>query len=208
VSPFVWEDYYAEGNAWQYLWLVPHDLDGLAELLGGRDALLSRLDTFFDQSMARRFQPLGPDLWYWHGNEPDLHAPWIYSALDRPAGTARATRWIVDTRYTDGPDGLPGNDDSGTLSAWYLFTTLGLFPLTGLDYYLVSGPLLTGAVVHLPDGDLTIEAPDASLRDIYVQSALHDGIPLERARIDHASLAGTTLRFEMGAAPSDWAQAP
>jgi predicted alpha-1,2-mannosidase len=208
VSPFVWEDYYAEGNAWQYLWLVPHDLDGLAELLGGRDALLSRLDTFFDQSMARRFQPLGPDLWYWHGNEPDLHAPWIYSALDRPAGTARATRWIVDTRYTDGPDGLPGNDDSGTLSAWYLFTALGLFPLTGLDYYLVSGPLLTGAVVHLPDGDLTIEAPDASSRDIYVQSALHDGTPLERARIDHASLAGTTLRFEMGAAPSDWAQAP
>lgn len=206
VDPFIWEPYYAEGNAWHYLWFVPHDLDGLAEALGGRDAFLERLDTFFTQSIRTPYVPLAPDLWYWHGNEPDIHAPWIYSAMDRPAETARVNRWLVNTRYTDGPDGLPGNDDGGTLSAWYVFTALGIFPLTGLDYYLVSGPQVTGATVHLTGGDLTIEAPNASYRDIYVQGATLDGAPLDRARVDHADLAGATLRFEMADTPSTWAE--
>ncbi|RLB53839.1 MAG: glycoside hydrolase family 92 protein [Deltaproteobacteria bacterium] len=205
VDPFIWEDYYSEGNAWHYLWLVPHDLDGLAEALGGRDAFFERLDYFFFQSMRRPYVSFGADIWYWHGNEPDIHAPWIYSALGRPAETARVNRWVVDTRYGDGPDGLPGNDDGGTMSAWYVFTALGIFPLTGLDYYLVGGPQVTGATLHLTGGDLTIEAPNASYRAFYVQDATLDGVSLDRARVDHADLAGSTLHFEMGVAPSDWA---
>jgi predicted alpha-1,2-mannosidase len=204
---FTWEDFYAEGNAWQYNWYAPHDLEGLAELLGGRDAFLERLDMFFEQSMRRRWQPLSPDLWYWHGNEPDIHAPWIYAALDRPARTAEVNRWVVDTRYGDGPDGLPGNDDGGTLSAWYTFTALGLFPITAHADYLVSGPHLTRAVVHLEGGDLVIEAPDASARAIYVESATIDGAPLDRARVPHADVAdGATIHFEMSETPTAWAE--
>jgi len=204
-DPFVWEEFYVEGNAWQYSWYVPHDLEGMATLLGGRDATLDRLDMFFDQSMRREWQPLGPDLWYWHGNEPDIHVPWIYAALDRPARTAEVNRWIVDTRYGDGPDGLPGNDDGGTLSAWYAFTALGIFPIPALDYYLVSGPQLTRAVVHLEGGDLIIEAPDASEHAMYVESVTVDGMPLDRARITHAEIAdGATFRFEMSEAPTIW----
>ncbi len=205
-DPFVWQDYYAEGNAWQYNWYAPHDLEGMADLFGGRDATLARLDMFFDQSMRRMWLPLGPDTWYWHGNEPDIHVPWIYVALDRPARTAEVNRWIVDTRYDDAPQGIPGNDDSGTLSAWYTFTTLGLFPLPALDYYLVSGPQLTRAVVHLEGGDLVIEAPEASAQVIYVESATLDGAPLDRARVSHADIAdGATLHFEMSETPTDWA---
>jgi predicted alpha-1,2-mannosidase len=208
-DPFVWEDFYAEGNAWQYNWYAPHDLEGLAETLGGRAAFLERLETFFESSVGSVYLPIAPDRYYWHGNEPDIHAPWIFAALDRPAETARYARWVAATRYGDGPDGLPGNDDGGTLSAWYVFTALGIFPIAGLDHYLVSAPMLTRATLHLEGGDVVIEAPDASDRAIYVEAATLDGAPLERARISHAELAdGATLVFETSETPTDWARVP
>lgn len=206
VDPFIWQDYYAEGNAWQYLWYAPHDLAGLAELMGGSDALASRLTMFFEQSEARPFMPLIPALWYWHGNEPDLHAPWIFSALDRPDDSAKWTRWVMERHYGDGPDGLPGNDDAGTLSAWYVFSSTGFFPITALDYYLVGSPVFTRAVFHLQGGDFVIEAPEASGASMYVGSATLDGAALDRARIPHADIAdGATLQLQMSAEPVGWA---
>jgi predicted alpha-1,2-mannosidase len=202
VRPTVWDDVYAEGNAWQYLWLAPHDLEGLAETLGGRDRLLERLAYFFDQSARERRTGL-PPAWYWHGNEPDLHAPWIFGALGDADATARWAAWAREVHYDDTPLGLPGNDDGGTMSAWYLFAALGFYPLAGESYYVIGSPRVTRAVVHLPAGDLVIEAPEAANGVVYVQRLTLDGEEIPRDRIEHARLAtGGTLRFELGAEPA------
>jgi putative alpha-1,2-mannosidase len=156
-----WEPVYAEGNAWQYLWYAPHDLDGLATLLGGRTALMARLDEFFMLSMSTPRTPL-PERYYWHGNEPDIHAPWMPSAYGDAVRASRFVHWVRTERYTDGPDGIPGNDDAGTLSAWYLFAALGMYPLAGTDQWLLAAPLATRAEVTLAGGrTLTVEAPNA-----------------------------------------------
>jgi predicted alpha-1,2-mannosidase len=196
-DPGQWQDYYAEGNAWHYLWAVPHDLEGLADALGGPETFLARLDTFFEESNAERYLPLIPSAWYWHGNEPDLHAAWIYAALDRPDDSARWVRWVLARHYGDGPDGLPGNDDSGALSAWYVFSSIGLYPLAGLDHYLLGSPIFTHVALHLDGGDLAIEAPGSSDRSILVREISLDGVPLDRPRVPHASLPGATLHFEV-----------
>ena len=205
-DPGRWQDFWAEGNSWHYLWYAPHDLEGLAEVMGGREVLLERLDHFFESSADRESFPLLPSPWYWHGNEPDLHAPWIYAALDRPADSARWVRWAMERHYGDGPDGLPGNDDSGTLSAWFVFSAIGLYPIAGLDHYLIGSPIFDRVVVHLAGGDLVIEATGAAEGALYVQRATLDGEPLERARVAHDDLAGATLRLEMGHEPSGWAR--
>ena len=196
-DPLAWQDYFAEGNVWQYVWYVPHDMDGLAELMGGRDALLARLDQFFADTAVRPMT-LFPGHFYWHGNEPDIHTAWMYSYFDRPDDAARWVRWIVRTYYSDGPEGLPGNDDSGTLSAWLAFAYLGFYPITGWDEYLVAAPMLTRATVHLPGGDLVIEAPNAS-DERYVREAFEvNGAARASSRITHAEIAdGAMLRFSL-----------
>ncbi|MDQ3035501.1 MAG: GH92 family glycosyl hydrolase [Myxococcota bacterium] len=197
-----WQDAYSEGNGWQYLWLAPHDLDGLAETLGGRDAALARLTRFFEESELER-RTFAPPAWYWHGNEPDLHAPFVFAALGDHDGTARWASWARRTFYDDAPTGLPGNDDGGTMSAWYLFASLGLYPLAGDDDYVLGTPLWTRAVLHLEGGDLVIEAPDASAGAVYAREIAWDGTPIAPLRIEHATIAaGGTLRFEMTGAPT------
>jgi predicted alpha-1,2-mannosidase len=196
-DPNGWQDYYAEGNAWQYRWLAPHDLEALAAAEGGVAPFLEQLDQFFEESAAEDYEPILPSRWYWHGNEPDLHAAWIYAALDRPAGSARWVRWALARHYGDGPDGLPGNDDAGTMSAWYVFSALGLYPIAGLEDYLVGSPIFTRAVVHLDAGDLVIEAPASSARALYVREATLDGAALDRPRVRHDALPGATLRLDL-----------
>ncbi|WP_236519459.1 GH92 family glycosyl hydrolase [Sandaracinus amylolyticus] len=196
-----WEDFYAEGNAWQYLWLAPHDVDGLAETMGGRDRMIERLAFFFEQSEAER-RTIGPPAWYWHGNEPDLHAPYLFAALGDHARSARWAAWARRTFYGDTPEGLPGNDDGGTMSAWYLFASLGLYPMAGDDDFVLGTPLWTRAVVHLEGGDLVIEAPEASAHAVYARSMSWNGTTVEGTRIEHADIAaGGTLSFEMSASP-------
>ncbi|MFW5920512.1 MAG: GH92 family glycosyl hydrolase [Polyangiales bacterium] len=205
LDPIVWEDYFVEGNAWQYMWYAPHDLERMAEVRGGREAMLEVLREFFDLSSRRPINTTVPANYYWHGNEPDLHVAWIFSALDDPAGTARWTRWAMEEHYADDPGGLPGNDDSGTLSAWYVFAALGFYPIAGADYYLVGSPTLTRATLHLEGGDFVVEAPDASDRSIYVTGAMLNGEPLERARFTHDDIAGGgRLELDMGAEPTGW----
>lgn len=203
-----WQDYYAEGNAWQYAWYAPHDLEGLAEALGGREALLARLTDFFERSELLGYNPVVPASYYWHGNEPDLHAAWIYAELDAPADTSRWVRWVIEQHYSSAPDGLPGNDDAGTLSAWYVFASLGFFPIAGSDHYLLASPLFSRAVVHLPAGDLVIDAPSAGESHVFIRSAQLNGAPLDRARLFHRDLAGATLSFDLGSAPTSWGTAP
>ncbi|MBX3250427.1 MAG: GH92 family glycosyl hydrolase [Myxococcales bacterium] len=192
-----WEDFYAEGNAWQYLFFVPHDLEGLADVLG--DDFFPRLDRFFQES-TRNTSTVFPNQWYWHGNEPDIHAPFIYAALDEPEGTWRWGRWVSRTYYDDTPDGLPGNDDAGTLSAWYVFAALGVYPVTvAADWYALGSPLVTYAEVDLPSGGtFVVDARDGSDRAWRVREARWNDAPLSRSRIGHAELAaGGTLTFDM-----------
>ena len=204
VDPLVWQDFYAEGNAMQYLWYAPHDLAGLAELMGGREALLDRLRDLFTMSEQEPIS-IKPQNYYWHGNEPDLHAAFIFSALAEPAETALWSRWIADHRYADHAAGLPGNDDAGTLSAWYVLTATGLFPIAGTDTYLVGSPRFNRVTLHLAGGDLVIDAPEASPDAIYVDQLHLDGAAIAAPRLRHAQLAsGGLLRFDMTQKPGDW----
>lgn len=188
---------YTEGSAWQYLWLAPHDPDGLAETLGGREQALGRLRTFFDASVEE--EPiLGHRNLYWHGNEPGLHAPWLFSTWGSPAETAKWVRWIADSFYGTGPDGLAGNDDSGTVSAWLLFAAAGIYPLAGLDLYVVGAPLFPRVVLHREGGDLIVEAnADPKLHPVIEQVTL-DGVVIDGPYLRHHELVGEhTLHFSL-----------
>ena len=197
-----WDDAYAEGDGWQYLWLAPHDPEGLASTLGGRTTALSRLTTFFDEASRERRSYAAP-VWYWHGNEPDLHAAYLFALWGDPDGTARWSTWARETFYGVGPRGLPGNDDGGTMSAWYVYASLGLYPIAGDDLDVVGSPLWNRAVVHLSGGDLVIEAPDAAPGVPYVEELTWDGAPISRETIAPSSLAGGgTLHFTLSSAPA------
>jgi predicted alpha-1,2-mannosidase len=196
-SPTRMSDHYVEGNAWHYLWMVPHDPDGLAELFGGREAALERLREFFELSEAE--QPvLGVRQHYWPSNEPDLSAPWFFAAWGAPDESHRWVDWVVTKLYTDGVDGIPGNDDGGTMSAWLLFAAAGLYPLPGTDRYVISIPRYPRMVLHRAGGDLVIEATPKPAVGLKVETVTLDGAPLEGTTIDHAALAGEhTLRFQL-----------
>lgn len=197
LDPAEWQDFYAEGNANQYSWYVPHDLDGLAERMGGREATLDRLRDFFERSTVRASTIL-PGPYYWQGNEPDIHAPWIFAHFDEPDETFAWTRWIARTFYGVGVDGLPGNDDSGTLSAWYVFASLGFYPITGASHYLVGAPLLPGAELRLGERTVRIEAPNAGDHVRHIARVSVDGTPQPRSRIEHDALIGaSTWRFDL-----------
>lgn len=192
-----WQTYYAEGNVWQYQYFVPHDLDGLADATGGRAVMLDRLHALFERSEAAPPSPL-PAPYYWHGNEPDLHYAWIFSALDDLPRGARWVRWALRRHYGAGPDGLPGNDDGGTMSAWLVYAMLGFYPLAGTDVYFVASPALPRATLRLPGGELTVVAPGASDARVIPRAVVLGGQALARPRLRHGAIAsGATLRFEL-----------
>ena len=191
-----WQDFYAEGTPWQYLWYVPHDVEGLATQMGGRDRMLERLEQFFMRSTTNRLGPAFPPVYYWHGNEPDIHAPFLFSALDRPELASRWVHWVIAEHYDDTPEGLPGNDDAGTLSAWYVFATLGIFPIAGTDVVYVAAPTVPRAELAIPGGALTIDAEGAALGRADVQAITLDGVETTGA-VEHAGLRGATLRTSL-----------
>ncbi len=194
-----WIDYYTEGNGWQYLWYVPHDLAGLGEVMGGQASMLDRLDEFFVNSSRMRITAI-PGFWYWHGNEPDIHASFIFSALGEVERSSRWSRWVARTMYGDGPTGIPGNDDGGTLSAWLVFASMGIFTLAGEEDYLLGSPLMTRVEFDVEGGTFVIEAPEASDQAPIVTEARLDGEVLSAPRFSHARVvAGSTLSLSMGA---------
>jgi len=206
-EPTAWEEYFTEGDAWQHLWLSPH-ADLLAEIMGGFEALVTTLEDFFERSKQDwENSPMGywaPLPYYWHGNEPDIHAAYLFAAVGRPHLTQKWVRWIMDIHYGLGPHGLAGNDDAGTLSAWYVFSALGFFPWAGSDLYYVGTPAFERATLHLPGGDFLVEATGHD-QGPYVQSVVLNGAPLDQPWFNHADLAdGGTLSFVLGAEPSDW----
>jgi predicted alpha-1,2-mannosidase len=195
-DPAAMDDAYVEGNAWHYLWMVPHDPEGLADVLGGEAAALARLREFFEASLVD-VPILNVRSHYWPANEPDIGAPWLFAAWGKPKETWRWVDWAVTELYGDGADGIPGNDDGGTMSAWLLFAATGLYPLPGTDRYIVSAPRHAKVVLRRPGGDLTLVASPAPRPGRVPTRVTLDGKPIGRT-VTHAELAGTrVLRFEM-----------
>ncbi|WP_286068514.1 GH92 family glycosyl hydrolase [Stenotrophomonas sp. 57] len=212
---------YTEGNAWQYSWYVPQDVAGLAAAHGGSDKLLARLDEVFnakvDPSIFEHMEDItGLIGWYAHGNEPSHHVAYLYSYAGQPWRTQARLKQIMDTQYADRPDGLAGNDDVGQMSAWYVFTALGFYPVApGSGEYILGRPFLPKATMRLPNGKtFTIVADGLDEAHTYVGSVSLNGKPLQRTFLRHDEImAGGELRFSMQAEPNkDWpgqgAQAP
>lgn len=191
-----------EGNVRQWTTFVPHDVPGLAEAMGGPEVLLGFLTRLFEEAAAAEPTVL-PELWYWHGNQPDIHAAYMFAELGRPELTERWVDWIRRERYGAGPDGLAGNDDGGTLSAWYVFSALGFYPKIGEARYVLGTPLFPEAVLELGAGrQLRIVAEGWAEGAIHVAEVRLDGRTLEGPFIDHAELvAARELVFEMSATP-------
>ncbi|MDP8255757.1 MAG: GH92 family glycosyl hydrolase [Candidatus Alcyoniella australis] len=202
--PLWFSEDYCEGNAYHWSFYVPYDVDELAFAHGGRDVLIYRLEQMFQNSVNWPNTPL-PDIFYWHGNEPDILVPYLFNELGRPDLTQKWVRWVMDAHYTGGPDGVDGNDDGGTLSAWYVFSAMGIYSLPGTDIYYIASPIFENLVLHRDQGDITITAHNASPDNIYVQSVQLNGEPLDEPIFHHDQIAdGATFEFVMGPQPSGW----
>lgn len=192
---------YVEGSAWQWRWGAPYDSELLIHLFGGREAFVNELSAFFERSD----RPLGswnPGPYYWHGNQPDIHAAYLFNEAGRPDLTQKWSRWILDTKYADTHDGLDGNDDGGTLSAWYVFGALGLYPVAGTDRYQLGAPLFRKATLRLGTGVLEIETKAHGKEQPYARAVRLNGRLLDRWWIRHAEIAsGGRLEFEMSQQP-------
>ncbi len=190
-----WEAPFYEGNSLQYSTYVPQDVPGLVKKVGGRDAFVAWLDRLFDAGH------------YNQGNEPDILAPWMYIDAGRPDRTAERVRHLLATQYGTGRAGLPGNDDAGAMSSWYVWSSMGLYPLAGKPLYYIGSPVFARSVIHLEGGKtFTVSAPKTSATNLYVQAARLNGKPIDRATLSHAELmAGGVLELDMGDKPSKWA---
>jgi predicted alpha-1,2-mannosidase len=193
-DPAEFREEYTEGNARQWLFFVPHDVEGLAALSGGVDALVARFESIFEATANAEDTPL-PDLGYWHGNEPDIHAAYLFTDLGRPERTHHWVDWIMSRRYDDSPAGLDGNDDGGTLSAWYVWSALGLYPKLATDRYYLARPTFPRAAVRIGDHTLVLERAGEGARVAAIEV---DGRVWSGWTIDHAALvAARRIVFRM-----------
>jgi predicted alpha-1,2-mannosidase len=204
---------YTEGNAWQYSWYVPQDVAGLAAAHGGADKLLARLDDVFDAKVDPKVFEHMEDItgligWYAHGNEPSHHVAYLYAYAGQPWRTQARLKQIMDTQYKPTPDGLAGNDDLGQMSAWYVFTALGFYPVApGSNQYILGRPFVAKATLNLPNGKrFSVIADGLDDAHPYAGSVALNGKPLDRVYITHQELmAGGELRFAMQAQPNrEW----
>ena len=204
-------DDYCEGNGWQYTWLVPHDVNGLAECFGGKEKMLNKLDSLFIVPSVVEGSDSSPDIsgligQYAHGNEPSHHILYFYTMLGQPWKTAEKVNEVLTTLYSAEPDGLAGNEDVGQMSSWYIISSLGFYQVEpGSDRYWFGKPAFSNAIIRLAEGDFTIEAKNLSKENIYIQSVELDGKAYENGYIRHADIkAGSKLVFNMGNTPKNW----
>lgn len=198
IDDHAWEDDFVEGNAWHYLWYVPFDVDSMIAVQhgGDRQAFLDRLGTYWDEVYAEP-DDLFPDDWYWHGNEPVLHYAALGSLAGEQALSAESARWLMANRYDDTPEGLDGNDDAGTLSAWFAFQAIGIYPIAGTDRYALTSPLFERVEIDRPDGTWVITARDVSPTGLYVKRAVAGGEALQHPWLTHEQLATGSLELTM-----------
>jgi predicted alpha-1,2-mannosidase len=199
------ESGFTEGNAWQYSWYQPQDVQGLINLLGGDKQLIGKLDAMFDAKVEIRQYADVEDIsgmigQYIHGNEPSHHLAYLYNYAGAPLRTQERLKQIMDSQYRPAPDGLVGNDDLGQMSAWFVFTSLGFYPVApGSNEYVIGRPFVDRATLHLPNGKtLVIIAVNLSDTNSYVKSVTLNGKPLTRSFVRHEELMrGGELRFVM-----------
>jgi len=208
-------DDYTEANAWQYSWYVPQDVAGLITAMGGDAAFVHKLDELFDAKVDPSIFKNVEDItgligWYAHGNEPSHHIAYLYDYAGAPWKTQQRLKQIMDSEYGPGPAGLIGNDDLGQMSAWYIFTALGFYPVTpASDEYALGRPFVPRASIHLGNGHtFTITAAPFDNAHPYVGEVTLNGKPLDRVYLKHADiLAGGELHFTMQAEPNkQWGQ--
>lgn len=191
---------FSEGTPWHYNFMVPHDAEGLAARMG-KDMLVARAEQLFTRAACGSPTPAFlPNPYYWASNEPVLFSSWIFSAVGDHERTARWTRWTTLMHYGDGPDGLPGNDDGGTMSAFYLFASLGFYPIAGTDRYVLGSPLFPRAMLAVAGGSLVIDAPAASKQHRFPREVTRNGAP-RSTTLHHADLANATLHFTLETTP-------
>lgn len=196
-------DDYTEGNAWQYTFLVPHDLDGLVRMFGSKKELMVKLDSLFTYDEAIGDQAT-PDIsgligQYAHGNEPSHHTAYFYTMLGEPDKTADIVRRVMDEMYTTGPEGLPGNEDVGQMSAWYVLSAMGIYqvePAGGRFWF--GSPAVDEATIKVPGGTFRIIAHGNTAKHRHIRRATLNGKKLDRWFIDYADIMrGGTLEFYM-----------
>ncbi|MFI9817424.1 GH92 family glycosyl hydrolase [Saccharothrix variisporea] len=220
------QDGFHEGTAWQYQWLVQQDVPGLVELLGGKEKAAARLDDFFAYAdlvadparTVREKWVVGPYNYYNQfrynpNNEPDLHTPWMYVLIGQPWKTSAVNR-AAQHLFVNAPNGVTGNDDLGTMSAWYLFSALGLYPaMPGTGQFLLHAPRYPKSTTHLADGRaITINAPDATPAKLqYIKGLSVNGSPQDEVWVDHEKLVGgVVLDVELTDDPAEatWGTPP
>ncbi len=182
------KSFITEGAACHYTWYVPHDPKGLMDVMGGRDAFVVRLDSMFTEGR------------YWHGNEPCHQVPYMFGYAGRPDLTQKWVRHILQTEYNDTPGGLSGNDDAGQMSAWYVFSAMGFYPVCpATKEYVLGSPLFRRVTINPSKGaPFTIEAPGADNAHPYVKEAALNGVPLKGCTLSHDDIVrGATLQLKI-----------
>ena len=189
-----WCGFLYEASSWEYSLYVPHDVTSLVVKSGGTVAFRRRLDTLFDSDF------------YNVGNEPSFLSPTLYHWIGRPDLSSNRVHEIIDGNYNASRRGIPGNDDSGSMSSWLAFHMIGLFPNAGQSYYLINAPFVDSTTLHLENGDdFTITTENMSTANKYIQSAYLNGEDYDLSWIEHKDiLDGGELRLIMGSMPSDW----
>ena len=198
-----WPDFLYETFSWEISFYVPHDMKALINKCGGKEQFTKRLDTYFTHEKWDQRWYMGL---FQISNEPGFLAPCLYNYVGRPDKTAEVVRRTLKERYNTTREGIPGNDDSGSMSAWYVFHAMGFYPNAGQNLYLISSPTFEEVTIHLENNKtLLIKAKNASEKNIYIQSVKLNGISLENSAFKHTDIAnGGVLEFVMGSKPSKW----
>ncbi|MFB6455439.1 GH92 family glycosyl hydrolase [Chitinophaga sp. Hz27] len=205
---------FIEGNAWNYSLYVPQYPADMITMMGGKKAFARHLDSLFTMELPDKYFAETEDITrdgiignYVHGNEPSHHVVYLYNHTDQPWKTQDRVRMILKKMYHPGPDGLGGNDDCGQMSAWYIFSSLGFYPMCpGSDQYELGSPAVDKATLQLENGKtFVVEAKNQSDKNVYVQQVLLNGKPWKQLTISHADIMnGGTLTFVMGAKAKDY----
>ena len=206
------EDDYCEGTAWQWTWFVPHDVEGLVELMGGRDAFIGKLDSLFTADSALEGDLVSADIsgligQYAHGNEPSHHILHLYNKVGEPWKTQELVDNVLHNQYFNDPNGLSGNEDCGQMSAWYILNAMGFYQICpGLPEYSIGRPLFDTVTIQLPNGkQFRIETVNNSASNKYIASATLNGQPLQQPFFTHTQLMeGGTLQLVMTDQPAEW----
>jgi predicted alpha-1,2-mannosidase len=201
---------YTEGNAWQHSWFVPHAVDNLKEIHGSKNIFANRLEQLFTESSEITGDNVSADIsgligQYAHGNEPSHHIAYMFNHADQPWRTQYWARHILDTQYNTAPNGLSGNEDCGQMSAWYVLSSIGLYPMNPASgEYEISSPVFEKTTINLPNGKtFSIEAENVSDKNKYIQSATLNGEVFNTTSIAHQDiLKGGSLHFIMGSEPN------